>query len=670
MGELVAVDEFLTAGPAAASGRAVAIARRIAISGGKAALPPPENRVRDGKRSAAMPEAAAAAVPAPASPPAAAAVSAPPPPAMVPPASTLSGRDISIERRRLLAGGKAALKAAISLAPGGVPLPAATEVSPPAAVMSSTHLASTSTAHDVARQRRAAMALSGRGSAPPAPPSRPARSGSLDYAPKVTASETQSGQTVTGLRIGQGRRMTGDERGFGKPVSGTQYLSAEDGASFRAPSPKVGMARTERGQVVTGTLVRSRVLITGDEAGQKTAITGKADQLPDHDLTPRKDAGAFTAAQFGRQANPHGATVFGTNLGRSMKSPGSRERNRSIAIEATDRGFSITGSAVGRSTRVTGDENGACRTVTGTQYLAPAWRQAACGYQGGGTAPREQIGRDRADPVTVNKVTVAESWGGQRVTGPDIEHNRRVTGDEPGSCAVVTGSQYQGPVTGEGWCDTGAEMGRRLLHRPADAPVTGDTPVHAAAVTGTARGAGRDITGTPYYRDENGTVEPPGDPLAAIDSRFSIRTPQRSAQLFAAQSCAAAPAPKSAKRVTGSFAVGDGKITGNVEFLARSRSGGERKPAHAGVTGEGGATLAKRITGDSWAENPRVTGQEDAFAAERNPTERGPKARAFAGNRIFRELATHEEPRQLVTGMMGYFNKTGARVTLSGGAQS
>ena len=82
----------------------------------------------------------------------------------------------------------------------------------------------------------------------------------------------------------------------------------------------------------------------------------------------------------------------------------------------------------------------------------------------------------------------------------DVEHNPRVTGDEPGSCSALTGSQYQGRSTADGWCDA-ASAGAASARRPARAvrEVTGDTPLHGDTVTGIARGAGRDITGTPYH---------------------------------------------------------------------------------------------------------------------------------------------------------------------------
>jgi hypothetical protein len=263
---------------------------------------------------------------------------------------------------------------------------------------------------------------------------------------------------------------------------------------------------------------------------------------------------------------------------------------------------------------------------------------------------------------------VSESWGGQRITGMDVEHNPRVTGDEPGTCSALTGSQYQGRTTAQGWCDAtsaAAAAGRRAA-RAAARQVTGDTPLHDDTVTGIARGAGRDITGTPYHAAAQPESAPPADPVATLDTRFSVRSPQRAAHLLAGT--AAAATTGNSGRITGSFAVGGGKVTGNSEFLVRPRTvqTGDKPPAHSRISGEG--MDGGRITGDAWGTHRAVTGTDGDFAAGRNPSARGPKAKAFAGSTVFKTQAVYEEPKQLVTGMF-YFAKTGARVTLSGGAQ-
>jgi hypothetical protein len=632
------------------SGREVAIARRLALSAGKAALPPAQERVRVGFRAAGLPgTAVAVAAPAPVAAPQPAPVAAVP--AIAP---GVSGRSFGIERRRALVAGKAGLQAQKSA-------PAAVAAAPTAECVGGS-------CRDIAKARRAALAATGRAGVAPAPASR---SGKLEYAPKVVESKTQHGLHVTGSRIGRGQAVTGDERGTLMPVSGTQYIDAENGGAWRASGSKVGQARTEHGVVVSGTLVRSAVRITGDERGDSQTITGKVDPKPADDLTARPGGGAAVSAQFQRQANPHGATVFGTNLGRSAQGVGSRQRQREAAIESTEAGAVITGSAIGRSLRVTGDEGGACRPITGSQYLAPARRETACGGTGGGTAPAAHIGAARPDPVSGSKVGVSETWGGQRLTGLDLEHHGKVTGDAPGTCAALTGSQYQGPATVAGFCgpETAKSATARRMAARASRAVTGDTPLHVTSVSGLNRGASRDISGTPYYREET-AVAVPANPVAAVDQGFSIRSPQRAAQLRAVEA-ASQPANDGPGRITGSFAVGGGKVTGNFEFVGRPRSAAnkDKPPAHTRISGEG-STKGSAITGNSCGESKVVTGTDGAFAADRNPSERGEKGKAFAGNATFKGKGKHDEPRQLVTGMSGYFSKTGARVTLSGGAQS
>jgi hypothetical protein len=577
-------------------------------------------------------------------------------------------------RRRQLCGGKSAFAAPPTPAnAGGAPIfpapdlpePGLAEPGLPERGAAPAQACAAPRCRDIARARRAAIASGGRAgvAAAPAVPTRP--QGVITYPPKVTQSGTQAGQRVTGIRIGEGKQVTGDERGTLMPVSGTQYIDTDSATAFRPAAPKVGLMRTPGGLTVSGTLVRSQVRITGDEAGGGVAITGEADQRLDDDLTARGSRHGWAGAQFQRQASPHGSTVFGTNLGRSMRAAGSRERTRTPAIETTEKGQAVTGSALGRSTRMTGDETGACRTVTGNQYLAPAHAHPACG------AMPPDTGAGRADPVTAGKVTVSQSWGGQRITGMDVEHHRRVTGDEPGSCAALTGSQYQGRSTAVGWCDGGAAGAAAGGRAPrGENLVTGDTPMQTDSITGITRGAGREITGTPYQATaqtggqnggQNGGALPE-DPVARLDTRFSVRSPQRAAHLVAGSAAPGAPS-----RITGSFALGGDKVTGNGEFLARSRyAQADEKPAHTRISGEG--MQAGRITGDAWSAHPAVTGTDGAFAADRNPSARGKKAKAFAGSTTFKSRAVYEEPKQLVTGMF-YFAKTGARVTLSGGAQ-
>ncbi len=585
-------------------------------------------------------------------------------------ASDIGGRAASIARRRALSAGKSAIPVSnertgsearrngAAAAPAVLPPPP--EPAPDPQERTGIAGGAAASCREQARARRAQISRNGRGDAPAGRPVRPARIGAVEYAPKVAVSETFAGQTVTGIRVAQTERVTGDARGAGLPVSGTASIGRDSGASWRTAGPKVGLARTARGLVVSGTLVRSSVRITGDEAGASATITGEADQLPGDDLTARRGGGERPAAQFARQTQPHGASVFGTNLGRSAGSLGSRERLRETAIETTERGLPITGSAIGRSGRVTGDEAGACRRVTGDQYLAPDRAQAECGGASGGTAPARM---GRLDPVTGAKVALTRTWSGGRVTGVDLEHHRNVTGTAPGTCAAITGTAYNGSGTIHAWCDDPSiESAEQRLPRRAAAAVTGDVPSTGNVMTGASRGAQRDLTGTPYANPGAAAAPRPEHPVAAIDERFSVTSPQRASQLRAGDS---------RKGVTGVFAIENAKLTGNLEFVfvpRRSEASEHNGAARLRITGEG-RTTGRTVSGEAWAERANVTGTEGFTASDRNPSLRGGKPHPFAGAVRFKALASEEEPKHLVTGMFGYSSDSAAKVTLSGGAQ-
>lgn len=590
-------------------------------------------------------------------------------------------------RRQQLAGGKRSLQAAaIALQPAAAPAATSAPSTHSAALaLSAAPMGSGASVggsgRDQARARRALLSQRGRGDAPAAQPTRPLRQGTLNYPPKVTESTTHGGQIVTGSRIGRGMQVTGDEPGAHLPVSGSQYIGRIDGPPARSGGPKVGLARTAGGSIVSGTLIRSKVRVTGDEPGGRIAITGEAEQTPDDDMTPRTADSTPVASQFNRQVDPHGHSVFGTNLGRSASSWGSRDRKREAPIETTESGLAITGSAIGRGGRMTGDEEGACRQLTGNQYLTPGRARAECGGAVRSTAAASTA--PRRDAVTGAKVSIAQTWGQQRLTGTNVEHDPRVTGEAAGSCSIITGTSYQGPSTVHGWCEPSAAASAedRLTRRSSLSAITGDVPVHSDSVTGTARGAGREVTGSAYYAAQP-QASSSADALSGLDARFSVSSPQRSAHLRARaeKETPSAPGtgsggtgsiPSSSPPITGSFAIGRDRVTGNAEFHFKSRSAIDPDAAAARLrlTGEGRSQGA-RVTGGSWSEQSNVTGTEGAIAAERNPSERSGKPQAFSGARRFKTVAKHEDTKQLVTGLLGWSGKTAAKVTLSGGAQA
>jgi hypothetical protein len=630
------------------------------------ALPPKAERTRSSIRESDAVRSAAPSVPAstpaksakPAAMPQAPLVAPASPPPSSAPVNHMpkGGRAASRARRQAMVDGKSGLSQLAGAA--AEPAPAARATAPGTApVKTATSL---SGGRQLAQATRAKRALQGGDTAEASRPSgRVRNTEALKYPAKVEVTKTYGAQSVTGVRIGRGRNVTGDEPGVDKPISGTQYIAADGQAAYRAPGAKTGASKTENGKMVTGTQVRSKVTITGDEFRNTVTITGEADQTLDDDMIERGEPGISTDAQFRRQNNPHGASVFGTNLGRSIRNAGSRERGADdLAMETSLGGHRISGSAIGRSPIVSGDESGACRSVTGSQYLRAAAQQPLCDVPAAPTPALARMGMMPARGET-------ETWARQRITGVEVEFKPGVTGDEPGTCSPITGTPYSGPTQYETYCATdaaeqaAARVGAEGKGRPQ---ITGNLPLNAEGVTGTQRGAGNDITGTSYYRQGPETAAQAPD-MGAVAGRFSVKSPQREAQL----------ADEGPGHITGSFAVGSGKVTGNSEFDYVARYQGGAPKAATTVTGEG-RMEGPQITGSAWGAHGKVTGTEGFTAAGRNPTERTGKPQAFASAAAFKGQGKTKTPTYDVTGMagtdpVGGADKRSARVTLSGGAR-
>ena len=103
------------------------------------------------------------------------------------------------------------------------------------------------------------------------PPSIPA---------KVSNTQTLSGSGVTsGGVVGSSSNVTGDERGNCRSVTGTEYLGNEHFESFCKSKPepgsaKVSFSQTSRGQIVSGSKPARSEKVTGDESGTCKAVTG------------------------------------------------------------------------------------------------------------------------------------------------------------------------------------------------------------------------------------------------------------------------------------------------------------------------------------------------------------------------------------------------------------
>ncbi|WP_019626617.1 CsoS2 family carboxysome shell protein [Thioalkalivibrio sp. ALJT] len=598
-------------------------------------------------------------------------------------------------------------------------------------------------------------------------------------APKVGTSHTTSGQAVSGTEVGRSTRVTGDERGACEAVTGTEYLSSEQYEGFCGTRPQAAPARTSvmvtrEGEGISGTSVGRSPKVTGDESGSCRDVTGTeylntaASEVP---CNTGKPSGA--PMKVGVMHTLRGRELTGTEVGRSVHVTGD-EYGSCKPVTGTEylgqeqfQGFcgtrpepapakvqeshtledqSVTGTAVGRSARVTGDESGSCASLTGTPYYnqsdfgglceQPGGRGVAkvgvmhtlrgrevsgtrvessirvTGDEYGGCKPitgTEYAGSEHYDAfcggsrpeAAPEKVTVGRTWNQQAVSGTAVGRSARVTGDEYGACKPVSGTAYVGPDQYEQFCEPreAAVADTRVAERhstPAH-PVSGSQPGYDQRVTGTERGACQDVSGAPYVganefaqscssaagslhprlrpegmQDVAAPVVPPVAERPMPNAGFSVNTPARAAA-------------ERRERVTGTAYGSSGSVTGSINKAMGLVSGTEEfrynrgEPAVAAAAVEeqpklgaervtvNGSSNGVSITGDDWQRGDRITGTE-GFSTRRNATQKGNPRGEGRSAYLNRELERKDVPPSKITGSSGN-SDAGSLVTLSGGAR-
>ena len=477
-------------------------------------------------------------------------------------------------------------------------------------------------------------------------PSGPNRHGSKQAAAadatwKVGVSETLAGQTVTGTQANRSVKTTGNEAATCRTITGTEYLGAEVFQTFCGTQPaapiqpaKVRVTATSHGNRVTGNEVGRSEKVTGDEPGTCKSITG-------------------TEYISANQSEAYCGTT----------TPSVRKVGRSQTVG----GQAVSGVMVGRSEKVTGDEPGSGRQLTGDQYL-------------GAEAPA--AGRA---PAKVNAFSTLRGTG---ITGTAVGRSERVTGDEPGTCKVVTGTPYAGLEQAGDFCNAQAVRATRERTAVRNASrMTGIQPGIGGVMTGAERGACEDVTGTPYVGADQQAAACGTAPSRDADfpqalnqaawQQFSVQSPARAAQVQRETTGAVTGSTyEQGGRITGPFDMAGGKVTGTEQFrfdrrasqrlaaaVAAPMSIDEDQRPTSRVTGEGSGT---KVTGDDWDRGERVTGTEGSSARRRNPTRVGPMS-GMPGlqNKRNQEVPP---PNSKITGSSGSTDQ-GSLITVSGGAR-
>lgn len=555
------------------------------------------------------------------------------------------------------------------------------------------------------REQRSKNGGSGKKQSRPCGRVRPAKAsnpGAAQDAPwKVGASETVSGQTVTGTMVGRSPDVTGDEAATCRSITGTEYLGADIFRDFcqadASPSTlgKVTVTTTSHGNAVSGNRIGRGENVTGNEQGTCKMVTGDEYTSTEQQQAYCGDSVQQSPRKVSMAETMKGKKVSGDNVGRSASVTGDepgmgRELTGTqytaaadignapakVGMSATLRGGNVTGTMVGRRDSMTGDEAGSCRNITGDDYIGREQFSTFCEAT---PAPQDQ------------KVGVSPTNKGNVVTGTMTGRSGKVTGDEPGTCKAVTGTPYAGMDQAGAYCEppamTEIEARTRPLASTPGPALTGQQPGVGGTMTGTEKGACEPVTGTPYVGGDQFAEACPATAATSVSpdfpqpidgtpyGQFSVAPPSGGAVHAQGSTGVTGVRYETRGDITGPFGMAGGIVTGTEEArFGTDAQSAKLRPVvaedHEGrvksrITGEGQDSGLK-ITGDDWDRGEHVTGTEGVSATRRNPTIRMGMAASMAV-----EPKRNEEvpvPNSKVTGGSGNTEK-GSLITYSGGAR-
>jgi len=342
---------------------------------------------------------------------------------------------------------------------------------------------------------------------------------------KVSMVETMKGEAVTGTNVGRSEKVTGDELGMNHSLTGTQYTKPEEIGN--APS-KVGMSATLRGGSVTGTMVGRRERMTGDEAGSCRNVTGddyvgqeqyngfcsaNADAPTDKKVgVSSTGKGLFvTGTMTGRTNNVTGNepgscnAVTGTPYGGAEQSENFCQAEDVAMVSARNRqlrstpAMTLTGIQPGVGGVMTGAGKGACEPISGTPYVGADQFADACPSAPATTAspdfPQAVDGSSVGQQFSIN----TPSGGAAAATG-----STGVTGKQSGQ-SHITGpfGMATGKVTGTEDARFGKGNVNAIEMRPA--PVAQLDGREKMRISGEGQDTGLNITGDDWGRGKHVT---------------------------------------------------------------------------------------------------------------------------------------------------------------------
>ncbi|MEX1323282.1 MAG: CsoS2 family carboxysome shell protein [Synechococcaceae cyanobacterium] len=297
---------------------------------------------------------------------------------------------------------------------------------------------------------------------------------------KVANLHTLRGTGITGTAVGRSERVTGDEPGSCRNITGDEYIGTQQYEAFCVAkpvpeAPKVGFSVTNRAQVVSGTRTGRSSKVTGDEPGTCKAVTGTPyaglEQASDYctttavrgirERTPVRGTsrmsgiqpgigGVMTGAERGACEDVTGTPYVGADqqqLACGAAAVGEADFPQPLDGSQPWQHFSVQSPA--RAAQISRERGGG---VTGTSYEQGNRITGPFDLAGGKVTGTEQFRFDRRGAhISRGPIAMAAPAAGEpettagrptsRVTGEGISTGLKITGDDWDRGEHVTGTE-------------------------------------------------------------------------------------------------------------------------------------------------------------------------------------------------------------------------------------
>lgn len=345
---------------------------------------------------------------------------------------------------------------------------------------------------DLARARRAALSRQGKTAVAKTTNSKPRSQTQAASSINQAKANTSTGSAASASQVADQICATDEQSNFGTETNRVRNLCR----MRRQALATQGRPAQAGNSAPSGRVRPSKPTASGNESMIEHAEAPSAQEVDEitHHVNELCDVAEIKPGRLG----PHGKTV--RDICRARRQALADRGKKAMPPKPTSQG------GPGRNGYQIA---GYLDTALHGREAAKRHREMMCHY-GRGSAPScRPSGRVKknngAEDTPPKKVETGHTLSGTSITGTQVERKKQVTGNEPGLCRAVTGTEYVGVEQFTSFCNTKPEANPSKVNLTSTArghKVSGTEVARTPKLTGGESGTCTTVTGTEYFSNE------------------------------------------------------------------------------------------------------------------------------------------------------------------------